>query len=139
MTIDESDDDAVVIQSPIVTAKRKMKGACIVWNSVILIETPTSVPPPGGENPGKRPKPASYRFSGSENPDSPVTTSQTQTILPFKTAGSSEELVLLLLQLSNVILTCPFCSLHLWTTSGNHTKTQRSKSTGKTKNFFTHV
>lgn len=65
MEIDDSDDDEAVVRGLSVTPKRRMKGVCVVENPLAFVKLLVLVPPPGGESPGKRPRPMSDSSSGS--------------------------------------------------------------------------
>lgn len=73
VAIDDDDDDEVIRHS-VTTAKRKMGGEWVVSNPLRLVEELISVPPPGGENPGKRLKPVSYHLLESKDSDPPSAT-----------------------------------------------------------------
>ena len=89
MEIDDSGDDEAVVHNSVVTPKRRMKGMCIAGDLVAFLKFFITVPPPGGESPGKRPKPASDHPSGSKD----LTPAATSKKLPIsdKTAESSKQ------------------------------------------------
>lgn len=139
MEIDDSGDDETVVQGSIATPKRRMKGACIISNLLAFLKLPTLVPPPGGESSGKRPKPASDHSSGSKDP-TPVTTPNAPTISD-KAAEFPKQPVRSLTEPFGGWCNLPFLprSLHLVASPGSHTKTRRSKATGRIESYFMSV
>lgn len=133
MEIDDSDADEAVVQGSSVTPKRRMKGARIADDLLAFLTLPIIVPPPGGETPGKRPKPASDRPSGSKD----STTSKALAV-SGKVVGPSKQSVrgsAKVLEGSHNLFFLSR-SLHPGATSGSRTETQRSKATGRTGNYF---
>ena len=88
MEIDDSDDEPV-FRGSASTPKRRMKSAWIADDLPTFLKFPILVPPPDGETPEKRAKPASNRPSGSKDP-APAATSKTSSVSD-NVAGSSKQ------------------------------------------------
>ena len=91
MEIDDSGDDEAVVHNSVVTPKRRMKGVCIAGDLLAFLKFLITVPPPSGESPGKRLKPASDHPSGSKD----LTPAATSKKLPIsdEAVESSKQLV----------------------------------------------
>ena len=96
MEIDESDDDEL-IQSFVVTAKKRPKGLRITYNTTYLTNIPISALSPDVEVSRKRPKGESDRLFLPQDPG-PASTSKVETI-SGKAASTPKTLVLILVNL----------------------------------------